>query len=188
MLSRHLRLNLWAYLLVLITLGAGVVVGAMKSPLTLEVDLAASLLARLTPSKMGLTVAQCVINQIPWWLTLALLGLTVIGILLVIPLVFFKGYCVGYTIFTLARANGDTGMGLALTAVLPHNLFYIPSLLVMAVAAIKLSGVLFNPERRGRVIIRSVFSYLLVVCLAGMVMVVGALVECRITPWLLHWW
>lgn len=188
MLSRHLRLNLWPYLLVIITLGAGVVVGAMKSPTTLEADLAASLMGRLTESKIGLSLAQCLINQLPWWLTLGLLGLTVVGILLVIPLVFFKGYCLGYTIFTLAQLNGKSSMGLALTAVLPHNLFYVPGLLVMAVAAIKLSGILFNPDRRGGVIIKSVFAYLLVIGLAGMGMAVGALVECWVTPWLLHWW
>jgi len=188
LLARHLRLNWGSYLLVFLALGAGVLVGAMKSPLTVEADLAGNLLAHLTANKAGLTWAECLINQVPWWLLLGLLGLTVVGVLLVIPLIFFKGYCVGYTIYTLARADSDVGMGFALTAVLPHNLIYIPCLLIMAVAAIKFTGVLFSPERNGSVLIKSLFFYLLVMVLAGGGIALGAVVESLVTPWFLHWW
>ncbi|MGE5454523.1 MAG: stage II sporulation protein M, partial [Methylocystaceae bacterium] len=123
-----------------------------------------------------------------WWLTMSLLGLTVIGVLLVLPLIFFKGYCVGYTVYTLSRAHNDTSMGLALTAVLPHNLIYIPCLVVMAAAALRFSVALFSPERNGNTIIKSLLAYVIIMLLAGGGIWLGALVECRVTPWLLHWW
>lgn len=188
MLTRHLRYNWGSYLVVLLALAAGVVVGAMKSPLTVEADLAGKLLSHLTVSTSGLSWAECLINQVPWWLLLGILGLTVVGVLLVIPLIFFKGYCVGFTLYTLARADSDTGMGFALAAVIPHNLIYIPCLLIMAVAAIKFTGILFSPERNGSVLIRNLFSYLLIMVLAGGGIALGALVESRVTPWFLHWW
>jgi len=188
LLARHLRLNLWFYLLVTVTLITGTVVGAMRSPAAVEADLVNQLLSRLTEGQPGVTLMQCLINQLPWWLTLGLLGLTVIGVLLVLPLVFFKGYCVGYTVYTLAKADTDTGLGLALTAVLPHNLIYIPCLLVLAAAAIKFSGVLFSPGRDSGTLIRSLLSYVMIMIMTGAVMAAGALIESEVTPWLLSWW
>lgn len=188
MLIRHLRLNLGAYFLVIVTLAAGVVVGTMKTPLTIETDIVNQLLNRLAEGQSGLTLVQCLINQMPWWLALGLLGLTVVGVLLVLPLVFFKGYCIGYTVCALARANSDTGMGLALAAVLPHNLIYVPCMMVMAVAAIRLSGALFSPGRDGSIIMKNLLSYLMVMIAAGAVMVGGALIESEITPWFISWW
>lgn len=187
MLVRHLRHNITAYFLVFIALGAGVWWGTMNSPLAVDAEMAKTLLG-LLDSKPGLTLMGCLINQLPWWLILALLGLTVVGVLLVLPVIFFKGYCVGYTVYTLARLDSDVGMGFALTAVLGHNLFYIPCLLVIAVEAIALSRVLFRPVRDGGSIITTLFKYLIVVLLAGAVMILGAVVECWVTPWLLHWW
>lgn len=188
LLARHLRFNFWFYLLVLLTLGLGVMAGAMQSPLTMEADDASKLISQLTDSGSSLTLVGCLINQLPWWLSLSFLGLTVIGALLILPVIFFKGYCIGYTIYTLARANGEAGIWFALTAVLPHNLVYIPCLLVMSVAAIRFTGVLFGVRDNKSGLLTSLFTYLVTVLLAGGGLVLGGVLECWVTPWLLHWW
>ena len=58
-----------------------------------------------------------------------LLGLTVVGAPLVILLVGARGFILGFTVGFLVQEKTGQGLLLALVAVLPQNLFYVPGLL-----------------------------------------------------------
>jgi stage II sporulation protein M len=68
-----------------------------------------------------------------------ILGLSVIGIPVLLVYLFFKGLVIGFTIGFLINQLSWKGVGFALAAVLPINLIVVPVLLVLAVAGIHFS-------------------------------------------------
>lgn len=83
-----------------------------------------------------------VLNNLYIMIAMYILGLTVIGIPLVLVAVFSRGFILGFTIGFLVRDKAWKGFLFALISVLPHNIFVIPAVIVGAVIALSFSGLL----------------------------------------------
>jgi stage II sporulation protein M len=68
-----------------------------------------------------------------------LLGLSVIGIPVMLVYLFFKGLVTGFTIGFLVNQLSWKGLWFAIAAVIPINMVVIPALLVLSVAGIRFS-------------------------------------------------
>ncbi|MBB5172991.1 stage II sporulation protein M [Texcoconibacillus texcoconensis] len=68
-----------------------------------------------------------------------LLGLTVIGIPVILILLFLKGVVVGFTVGFLVKQMGIDGFIFALTSVFPQNVILIPTYLVVTSVALAFS-------------------------------------------------
>lgn len=113
-------------------------------------------------------------------------GSTVIGIPIVLGIVAYRGFCIGYTVLALTYTFG-TGNGTIffLTSMLLQNIIIIPCILSLAVSGLKLYKSIIRDRRRENVkieIIRhTIFSILMLIML-----IVASLVETYISTSLIQ--
>jgi len=68
-----------------------------------------------------------------------ILGISVIGLPIILILLFLKGIVVGFTVGFFVSQMGIKGFFLALVSVLPQNLILIPAFIIIGVASISFS-------------------------------------------------
>ncbi|WP_274651723.1 stage II sporulation protein M [Paenibacillus humicola] len=74
-----------------------------------------------------------------WLLLIWVLGVTVVGMPLVLALDFFKGVLVGFAVATLVNEHAWRGLLFSLASVAPQNLIVVPALLIASVSALSFS-------------------------------------------------
>ena len=101
-------------------------------------------------------------------------GTTVIGIPLVFGLIFYRGFCLGYTISTIIITMGiGKGMIFSLIILLLQNIIFIPAIIAIGVSGLKLyKSIIKNKNReniRIEVLRHTIFSgiMLLVLCVSA---------------------
>lgn len=87
-------------------------------------------------SQAGVLQRSLLTNVVKTGAVLWVLGLSVVGIPLVLIVVFTRGFVLGFTVGFLVKEMAYRGIVLAFLSVLPHNLLLIPALIVGGVAAI----------------------------------------------------
>ena len=102
--------------------------------------------------------------------TLWFLGTTIIGIPIVMGIVAYKGFCIGYTIGATVLTLGKVkGISFILASLLLHNIIFIPSILAIGVSGFKLYKSIVKDKRKKNIkieIIRhTVFSFIMLVAL-----------------------
>lgn len=147
-LAEHIMEHRSLYLFVSVLFFVGIVFGAVIVN-TLDVGKKTELLQYLQHFFRGLAqedIADPLIafqhsigDYVKMLALLWILGLSVIGIPVLLVYLFFKGLVIGFTIGFLINQLSWKGVGFALAAVLPINLIVIPVLLVLAVAGIRFS-------------------------------------------------
>jgi stage II sporulation protein M len=126
------------------------------------------------------------LNQAKSIVTVWFLGLTVIGMPLILAVVFLKGFSLGFTISFLVKERAWSGFVITLLSIVPQNLVYIPLLIVWSVIGINFTLLIARgrngrPYPLGKGIIG--FSLLMLVFLA--LVIAGALIEAYLSPWFL---
>lgn len=77
------------------------------------------------------------------------IGSTVIGIPIVLGIVLFRGFCIGYTVSAVISILGiQKGMLFFATSILLQNLIFIPVIIVLAVSGIKVYKSIMKDKRR----------------------------------------
>lgn len=113
-----------------------------------------------------------------------LLGLSVIGVPLILVILFTRGFVLGFTVGFFVKEMSYKGIFYALVSVLPHNILIIPAMIIASVAAISFAAALM----KGRLghkeigIYHQFLGYTVLTALAILVLVVAALVEGYVTP------
>ncbi len=112
-----------------------------------------------------------------------LLGLTIIGLPLVLVIVFTRGFVFGFTIEFFCQANAWPGSILALLALIPPNLLAIPAYILGAVAAIKFSlHLLRGRQLKDSSISEAFFKYFFMMVAFSLLMLGSALIEGYFSP------
>lgn len=110
-----------------------------------------------------------------------ILGLTVVGIPLIVVTVGLRGFVLGFTIGFLVKERSLQGLLLAMAAVLPQNMCYVPALLGAGSIAFYFSLSLVQGYQGGSVV-KGMLIYTLLFVLALVVTVVGAWIEAYLVP------
>lgn len=118
-------------------------------------------------------------------ISLWFIGSTVVGIPIVLGIVLYRGFCIGYTVSAVIGVIGiQKGILFSFVAIFLQNLIFIPVLVCMAVSCIKLYKSIMKDKRRENIkieIVRhTILSVMLLLCLA-----VASLVEVYISSNLL---
>ena len=115
-----------------------------------------------------------------------LAGTTIIGMPVVLAIILFRGFCMGYTISAITYTIG-TGksflfcfFGLTL-----QNVLFIPALLTMGVSSIKLYKAIVNDRRKENIKIE-VIRHLVISCLMLIVLGISSILECEVSVGLLR--
>ena len=116
------------------------------------------------------------------WLT----GTTIIGMPVVLGIILFRGFCLGYTVSAITLTLGmGKGVLFCLVTLFLQNIFFIPALLTMGVSSIKLYKAIINDRRKENIKIEIIRHTIISLIMLG-VLVVASLVENEISIRLLQ--
>lgn len=193
-IRQHLKDNSLQYLLVLGVFIFGLMLGFLNVK-GLDNEVQQSLLKLLDDYlREGLEgelfgrniLAAAFIKQAETLLSIWLLGLTVIGLPLIMVVIFLRAFSLGFTLGFLFQQKAGTGVLLCLVSVLPQNLFYIPGLIVAGVVAMNFSLFIVKSRNNGTNKLGiALLAYSTVMFLLFVVFGLGALIEAYFSPWLL---
>ncbi len=115
-----------------------------------------------------------------------LAGTTIIGMPVVLGLILFRGFCLGYTISAITYTIGvGKGIVFCLLTLFLQNLLFIPALLTMGVSSIKLYKAIVNDRRKENIKIEIIRHTIISFLLLG-VLILSSLVENEISILLLQ--
>lgn len=113
------------------------------------------------------------------------LGLTFVGIPLILGLVLGRGFLLGFAVSCLTKAMSWPGFVLAVVSLLPHNLFYLPAFIVGVTVAISFAALTYKWQKHYRVQLWRAFAgYTAVMLTVAAVTLGAALIETYFSPWL----
>ncbi len=110
-----------------------------------------------------------------------LMGLTAVGAPLVILLTGARGFILGFTIGFLVQEKAGQGLLLALVAVLPQNLCYVPGLFVAGTLALYFSLSLFKQSHETTVF-TGILTYTLLFVACALLILLGSWIEAYLVP------
>lgn len=118
-------------------------------------------------------------------ITIWFAGSTVIGIPIVLGIIGFRGFCLGYAIASFTYVLGTTkGVTFSVIALILQNMIFIPAILSLGVSCLKLYQSILKDKRRENVkveIIRhTILSIIMLIC-----MIISAILEAEISTRLL---
>ncbi|MBW7459858.1 stage II sporulation protein M, partial [Paenibacillus sepulcri] len=124
-----------------------------------------------------------------WIILIWVLGLTVVGMPLVLALDFLKGVLVGFAVGTLVSQHEWKGLLFSLVSVAPANLIVVPALLIASVSAVSFSIYIIKNRLLGSYgsMSQSFISHTSTGVLMIFIALGAALVESFISPVLLKW-
>ena len=113
-----------------------------------------------------------------------LAGTTIIGIPVVLGIILFRGFCLGYTISAVTITLGKwKAILFCFLGLVLQNVLFIPALLVMGVSGIKLYKAIVNDRRRENIKLE-IFRHFVVCLIMCVVMVFSSVVECEIVSFI----
>ncbi len=193
-LREHFRDNRIQYIVVMVFFVLGLIMGNFKVG-SLDGAVRERLLQMLDAyfggQEVGATglgvFVSAALNQIRAILVIWILGLTVIGIPLILLVVFMRGFSLGFTVGFLLQEKAGAGAFLSLISLLPQNLIYVPLLAVVAVVAINFSLYILQRHSHAKAPLGvSLLGYSVLMGLMMIAFGLGAFVEAYLVPWLLQ--
>ena len=157
-ISNHIYENLKSYIIVTIILLIGIVLGVIyinniNQDLANEIkeyinNFVNTLKDNYTIDKVELMKNTIISNSI-LVVTMWFVGSTVIGIPIVLGIIAYRGFCIGYTISAaLITLGSPGGIIFSISSMLLQNLFFIPAILALGVSGIKLYKSIMKDKRR----------------------------------------
>ncbi|MBO8159169.1 stage II sporulation protein M [Thermosyntropha sp.] len=190
--KNHIKDNLFKYIFIVAVLAIGIFLGNYKST-ALEGGVRGYLL-ELVDNYLDYSLhlegnelfLKAFLNQAEMLLLIWFLGLTVIGFPLILAVVFFRGFSLGFTTGFLIHEKAGSGVIIALLSVLPQNLVYIPLFIFWAVTAFDFSlYILKGNQNQAMPLFRGIFVYTLLLLAVLFFLALGALIEAYLVPWFL---
>jgi stage II sporulation protein M len=191
--ANSLRQSWPVYLVVLVLFALGIAAGAL-SVQSIQADQAQELSIYLDQFMMQAGVIEVdtvkalrevLYTDIVVILAVYLLGLTVIGIPVIMGIIFTRGFVLGYTVCFLASEKSMQGIILACVAVLPQNILLVPALLMAGVASLSFAVLLARRFNNSKVIVwPSFIGYSGLIIMVLVFSALAGLVEVYFTPYL----
>lgn len=130
---------------------------------------------------------QSFINNLQTIVLIWILGITVIGMPLILILVAIRGLIVGFTVGFLVEQLGVRGVVFSIISILPQNLLILPCIIVIAVLGISFSKMLlknkiFNNSHVQTSIFKQFILYSSIIISIFTVIVLGCIIEAYVTP------
>lgn len=193
-INKHIQENFWLYIISILCVFTGIILGIYSVKYLGEFernDLVNYLMNFIDPSdtkgiSYKLIFLQSIKNNLTVIIFLWFLGLTIVGIPIILIIDLLKGFTVGFTFSFMISGLGKSGIGIAILGVLPQNLFYIPCIIFASAVSMEFSIMLlknkFNKQWTssisGRIIYYSVIFIVIIAFLF-----IGIIIESYVTPY-----
>lgn len=195
--GRHVQENFWLYLVSLLFLCTGIVLGIYTVKYMGEMDKAdlsnyfLSFMKALDskPINNSVIFIQTIKNNIPLILAVFALGATMVGVPVILIIDLIKGFSIGFTVAFIVGTMGIKGVGMALIGVMPQNLIYIPCILICSVIAMEVSFSKLKTKiaKQQSSNLFGNKAYITALLIAIGLTLVGALIESYITPTMIRY-
>ncbi|MFA7467377.1 MAG: stage II sporulation protein M [Desulfotomaculaceae bacterium] len=189
--SASLRQGWPLYLAVTGVLGLGILTGSLGAN-SLQAEQAAELHRYLQTflaqvSEIDLDQAQmarsALYDNLLAGAIIYILGLTIICLPLVLAFIFIRGFVLGFTVGFLATQQELQGFFIIVMSMLPHNIFFVPALIIGGTASVSFSLLLIRRFYNSQTPVWPGFmSYTLIMVGVMAVFFIAALTEAYITP------
>ncbi|MDD2585387.1 MAG: stage II sporulation protein M [Syntrophomonadaceae bacterium] len=193
-IKQHLNENRLQYLLIIIIFVAGLILGNFKV-MGLEGGVKAHLSnliddylqGGLDGSLDGQSIfMNAFINQAKSVLGIWFLGLTVIGLPLILVVILLRGFSLGFTVGFLCQEKTGASMIFSILSILPQNIVYIPFLLIWAVIAVNFSIYVVNGKKSNMLPLGAgILKYSLLMLIFLAIFMLGAFIEAYLSPWII---
>ena len=191
---RHLYDNIKLYLIVIIILVIGITVGVVFIN-NIDADGAEEIknyiidfinqLKQGYHIDMGELLKKSLSDNLILIVTMWLLGSTVVGIPIVLGIVLFRGFCIGYSVSAIIASLGvQKGILFFLTTMFLQNLIFIPVILCMTISCIKLYKSIMKDKRRENIKVE-IIRHMLVSIMLGLLLIIAAFIESYVSTNLL---
>jgi len=188
----HFRRYLALYFFVLAVLTAGVITGTLAVNVLTETqrdELAQYALTFFQSLEGGETVLPfhdifrgSIATNLKALLFIVLLGVTVVGMPLVVVILFVRGFIIGFSVGFLIYLEGLAGVLFALLAVVPQHFLILPGFAVAGVASLSYSLALLGRPGGRRKRHQEVIIYLAKGLLCMVLLAAGSFVEGYVVP------
>lgn len=190
--SRHLQESLWLYVVSLLCLFTGIVLGVYTVKYMGDMERQDLINYFLGFKKnIGSTtinnkeiLIQTIKSNLPMIVAVWVLGLTIVGIPVILIIDIIKGFTTGFTLSFVFYSMGYSGIGFVLIGVLPQNIIYIPCIVIGSVFAMKLSLTKLKDKVNKQINYGKNYfvDYSITFLIILLVMVLGFLYEAYVTP------
>ena len=161
LIIRHLYDNFKLYLIVIIIFIIGIVAGVIfinnvngdqATEIQNYITEFINLLKQDYHIDTGLLLKKSLSDNLILIITMWLLGSTVIGIPIVMGIVLFRGFCIGYSVSAIIATLGvQKGILFFVVTMLLHNLIFIPVIVCMTISCMKLYKSIMKDKRRDNI-------------------------------------
>lgn len=117
-----------------------------------------------------------------------LLGISIIGMPIILILLFIKGLVIGFTVGFLVSQMSWKGFMLAAVSILPQNLIIIPVFIIMTVMSVSFSFIMIRKQfmkKYGQPIMPLFKRYILALMLAVLCIIAASGIEAYLSPGLM---
>lgn len=191
-LAVHLKENLLLYILVTLVLALGIAVGSIAAK-NLNVEQKENLINFLNMffntsdiSRIDKTVLfkTSLINNLKTALLIYVLGVTIIGIPIILLILLIRGFILGFTVGFLINEMAFKGLVFSVFSLLPQNLFILPVILSMGVSAISFCLILIKRRMNSQNInvFQQFVGYTIFCFILLLILFIGILIETYVTP------
>lgn len=194
LIIRHLYDNFKLYLIVIIIFIIGIVAGVIfinnvngdqATEIQNYITEFINLLKQDYHIDTGKLLKKSLSDNLILIITMWLLGSTVIGIPIVMGIVLFRGFCIGYSVSAIIATLGvQKGILFFTVTMLLHNLIFIPVIICMTISCMKLYKSIMKDRRRENIKIEIIRHTLISIALS-LFLVVASLIESYVSTNLL---
>ena len=108
-------------------------------------------------------------------------GTTIIGIPIVLGIILFRGFCLGYTISACIMSLGKIkGIIFMLTTTLLQNIIFIPAIIVLGVSSIKLYKSIIKDRRRENIKI-SILKHSIITMMVLIAFIIASIIKIEVS-------
>ncbi|MBU3161763.1 stage II sporulation protein M [Clostridium frigoris] len=192
--NKHIQENYWLYIISILCVFTGIILGIYSVKYMGEFernDLVNYLINFIDPSNTSgisykLIFFQSIKNNLPVIIFLWFLGLTIVGLPIIVIIDLLKGFTVGFTFSFMISGLGKSGVGIAILGVLPQNLIYIPCIIFASVISMEFSIMLlrnkFNKQWTSSISSRIIY-YSVIFVIIIVFLFIGIIIESYIAPY-----
>jgi stage II sporulation protein M len=189
----HFQNNMWLYILSTLCLSTGIVFGvyAVKYMDATQKSTLITSLSNFIKSTSFSNVSynqimfESIKNNVPMLIVVWFLGMTMIGIPIILMLDIIKGFTMGFTVTFLINGMGYKGIWLSLLSVLPQNLVYIPCIVIASVISMKFSLTFLSNNAKKHLtnnLLAKLLTYSMMFMIIISVMFIGVSFEAYVSP------
>lgn len=194
LILNHIYDNIKIYLFVIIIFIIGIILGVVFTNNIAEeqyIEIKDYITNFVNSLKQDYTInttnllKKTVTNNIILSITMWFIGSTVIGIPIVLGIVIFRGFCIGYTLSSIIAVLGvQKGLLFIITTMLLQNIIFIPVIICMTISCIKLYKSIMKDKRKENIKIEIV-KHTLVSLILSIFLILEAFIETYISTNLL---